>query len=74
MSYFTNSYADQNMMSPYGLGYSREQVAIHNRAQSIRRRIVGIDSPSTRQRYGDMVARANVNMFNALRVASGGGK
>lgn len=75
MAYYTGSYADQNMMSPYGMGYSQSQVAIHNRAQALRRRVGDMNIPSSQsQRYYDMIGRANGNMFQAIRTATGGGK
>ena len=38
MSYFTNSYSEKNMMSPFGLGYNKAQVAVFNRSQALRER------------------------------------
>lgn len=72
MAFYTGNYRDQNMMSGT-LGYSKSQVAIHNRAQSLRQRIGDMNaSPSTKDRYYNMVGRANGNMFQALRTATGG--
>ena len=58
MGYFTNSYSDRNMMSSYGLGYNKTQVAVLNRSQALRGR-------ATTEAQFRRIGRAAANMHQA---------